>query len=342
MKNNLIFGKNILRRNDLSEKLPLVRFGDSWTRLSSSGQLFIGIPLQQNLSSFKNKIQNVRLFVIGEDNSQPIYGKFATWDLTSSNHIQLYEFISPESNFVIVWKSNFLQFIQSSGRRFSVFILYDVFDEKRNLHHLQFVARRFHLNGDFLNDVHSQLSTGSQQNILSIATTTKCWNYYLNFENESGVKDIFELLAKLDFQKYSPDTFYFSQEYEQRNETHFYNKSTASIWHGTLISISKANVVNIYSDFECNVLALIRALKDSFGFTISISEMRNNDSKSNFETLLRNEMDFVKDLKDTVRNQPSTSRGNGIVKVSIKELQRLTDLQLESDLEYRKCEYSYI
>lgn len=335
----MIFGKNILRSNDLSEKLPLIRFGDTWIRISSGGQLFIGIPLQRNLYSFQNEIQNVRLFVIGEDSSQPMYGKFSTWDLATSNHITLEEFISPESNFVVVWKSNFLQFLQTSGRKFKIFILYDVLDDKKNVYQLQFPARRFNLNGDFLTDVHSQLSTGSQQNILSIVTTSRCFNYVLSSEGENIIKEISELLIRLDFRKYAVDTFYVSQEYEQRNQVHFYNKTTTSMWYGTLFSITKANVIKIYSDYQSQVLALIRALEDSVSFLIKFCEIQEDGSKSKLEKCVRDEIDFVKVLKDKVKNQPSTSRGNGVFKVSVKELQRLTDLRLESDLEYKKCEY---
>lgn len=301
------------------------------------------MPLQQNFSSFVNKIQNVRVFISGEQISQEINGNFCTWDLSSSKHIAIEEFISPDSNFVIVWRSSFLQFLQSPGKKYNIFILYNILCENTNVHTLQFQVRRLNLNGDFLTDMHSKISTGSQQNLLSIASTTRCWNYLLSFENENVTKEISELLKQLDFKKYVVDTFYLSQEYEQTGEMHFFNKNTTSMWYGTLISITKTNFLKIYSEFESNVLALIRSLEAATGIAITVSDpqMHGNYFESNFEKCLQDEVEFVRYYKDKIRNQPSTSRGNGIVKATIKELQRLTDLQMKSDLEYKKCEYSF-
>lgn len=322
----------------MSEKLPLVRFGDSWIRLSSDGKIFIGIPLQQNYTSFEKKIKNVRMFVSGELVSQEIQGKFSTWDLSSSNRVAFDEFLMPGTNFVVVWTADFLQLIQNTQRKYNIFILYETFDEKGNPHSLQFQARKLNLNGAFLTDTHLQLSTGTQQDLLSIVSTTKCWNFSLIFEEENALKDIFEVLEELNFNKYEVENFYASQEYEQKDQIHFSNQLTSSLWFGVLVSITRKNELKIYSDLESKVLALIRTLEEKSRSRITVArlELTGNKIENKFETCYQNECELVNLFKDKIRSQPSTSRGNGIVKVSVKELQKFTDLQLASDLEYRQ------
>lgn len=330
MKNNLIFGQNNLRSPDLQEKLPLIRYGDTWTRLSFDGKLYIGIPLFQNFLSIEKIIKNLRIFVVSDEIEKQIEGTFSILDVATSDHLT--QFLNPGSNLIIIYSANFIEYLQSFQKIFSVFIFYDILDEKGNNHTLQILARKLLVNDDFLIDTHMDISIGSRKNLLSILTITKCWSFAINYKKENVLQDLTKVLNSLNFKKYISDSLLCSQEFEKEDAFYFYNDSQTSVFNGVLVFL-KENTMKIYSDFECKVLSLNKIFEDRI--EIKINDLVNDLSENNiFMENCKNEFELIEELKNKIKDQPSTSRGNTFVKVRVKELQKLSDLQLATDLEY--------